>query len=104
MQGVEEIRVRHQGNETRGSFSFTEQAVNKRMAQDGSAEGGRVKNGTKRGLCCEPSCRNLRRKDRHRCFTCDSRRRRKANPARAAYRGLKDHATARGIPFSLSFP
>lgn len=41
----------------------------------------------------------------------DTRRKRKKNPMRAAYRNLKDHAKARksdfwpnGIPFRLTFP
>lgn len=60
-----------------------------------------MKNGPPR-LCCEPWCRNRRRKDRKRCFKCDCRRKRAANPMWAAWRQLKDHAKARGIPFRLS--
>lgn len=61
-----------------------------------------MKNGIGRGYCCERWCRNLRRKDRRRCYTCDSRRKRKKHPMRAAFRALKDHAVARGIIFRLS--
>lgn len=37
-----------------------------------------------------------------RCATCKSRRYRKKNPIRYAYRALKDHAKARGIPFTIT--
>lgn len=67
-----------------------------------------MKNGTERGLCCEPRCKNRRRKDRHRCHTCDCRKKRAADRMWAAWRSLKDHAKARkskkwpnGIPFRL---
>jgi hypothetical protein len=53
-------------------------------------------------LCCEPRCKNPRRKDRTRCHKCDARRKRAANPMWAAWRSLKDHAKARDIPFRLS--
>lgn len=69
-----------------------------------------MRNGTDRGLCCEPRCKNRRRTDRLRCHTCDCRRKRANNPMRAAWRALKDHARARkseafpnGIPFTLDF-
>lgn len=62
-----------------------------------------MKNGTTRGLCCEPRCKNRRRKDRLRCFTHDTRRNRANHPMRHAYRNLKAHAKSRGIPFSLTF-
>lgn len=62
-----------------------------------------IKNGAARGLCCELRCKNSRRKDRLRCHTCESRRKRAKNPMRAAFRSLKDHAKARGILFRLSF-
>lgn len=62
-----------------------------------------MKNGTERGLCSELRCKNRRRTDRHRCHTCDCRRKRAKNPMRAAWRSLKDHAKARLIPFRLPF-
>jgi len=61
-----------------------------------------MKNGNDPTLCCEPYCRNRRRKDRRRCFKHDARRKRAANPMWAAWRALKDHARARGISFRLS--
>lgn len=61
-----------------------------------------------RNICCEPYCKNQRRKDRRRCHKCDCRRKRKANPMWSAWRALKDHAKERksqrwpnGIPFHL---
>lgn len=62
-----------------------------------------MKNGTDRGLCSEPWCANLKREDRNRCHKHDTRRKRAANPMRAAFRCLKDHAMSRGIPFRLTF-
>lgn len=56
-----------------------------------------------REICCEPRCKNRRRKDRRRCHKCESRRKRAANPLWAAWRALKDHAAARGIAFRLKF-
>lgn len=62
-----------------------------------------MRNGAKRGLCCEPYCKNIRRKDRRRCYKCDTRRKRSANPMRHAYRNLKCHAVERAIPFTITF-
>lgn len=63
-----------------------------------------MKNGIGRGYCCERWCRNLRRKDRRRCHTHDTRRKRAKHPFRYAWHNLKGHAKARGISFRLPFP
>jgi hypothetical protein len=46
---------------------------------------------------------NRRRKDRLICHTCDTRKKREANPMRYAFNNLKHHATERNITFTISF-
>lgn len=53
--------------------------------------------------CKTPHCRNRRRKDGRDCHKCHIRAWRAANPMRAAFRALKDHAAARDILFTITF-
>ncbi len=60
------------------------------------------------GLCCATGCRNKATNPKKKvgdCWMCSRHwqmRWRKLNPKQASYRLLKDHAVARGIPFTLT--
>jgi hypothetical protein len=53
--------------------------------------------------CATPYCRNKARHQRRLCCTCASRKQRKANPMRAAYRAKRDNAIRKGKPFTITF-
>lgn len=94
------LETRFPGIELKASY-WKQAASNLELAEAESAHDfTRVKNGPPE-LCHEPRCKNRRRKDRRRCHKHDARRKRKANPMWSAWRALKDHAKARGIPFTL---
>lgn len=54
-------------------------------------------------LCCEPRCRNPRKKDRKRCSKHHQQRFKEKHPERYAYANLRGRANQKKVPFTLTF-